>query len=142
MSLLVSHAVKTYTTASSVETLAVRLTAATHHKAQVRVRVHNKSSTPGVVAYLKRGATGGTMNSSQLLAKINGQDTETIQTLCYDFSSASGISGGVVIDQAWVAGSGSREFRVVKINGGDTLSISTLATGATADIDVEIDVDE
>jgi hypothetical protein len=142
MSNLVSHATKSYTSASSAETMAVRLTAAAQHKSLVRVRVHNKSSTPGVVVYLKRGATGGTLNSSQLLAKVNAQDTETIQTLCYDFSSASGISGGTIVDSAWVAGSGVREFRSVRINGAETLTVSTLATGATADIQVEIDVDE
>lgn len=141
MSLLVTHATKTVTTTSGTETMLVRVTAPSNHKVQVRVRVHNKSSTPGVVAYLKRGATGGTLDT-ELLAKINAQDTETVQSSAKGFTANAAPTGGTVVDQAWVAGSGSREFRVVKLNGGETITVSALSSGATADIETEIDVDE
>lgn len=142
MSMLRAHATKTVTTTSGTETMLVRVTAAANHKVQVRVRVHNQSSTPPVAVRLLRAATGGTLDT-ELLAKIDSGDSETIQTSCKGFTANAAPGGSpVVLDGGWITGNGSREFRVVILNGGETLTVAALSTGATANVQTEVDIDE
>ncbi|NBW21339.1 MAG: hypothetical protein EBR82_76615 [Caulobacteraceae bacterium] len=141
MSLLRTHGTLTVTTTSSTETMLVRVTAPSNHKIQVRVRIHNQSSTPAVAVRLLRAATGGTL-SSELLAKIDTGDAENVQSSCKGFTVNAAPTGGVVVDDGWVTGNGAREFRVVLLNGGETLTVAALSTGATASVQTVVDVDE
>ena len=140
MSMLRAHATKTVTTTSGTETMLVRVTAAANHKVKCAC-VHNQSSTPR----LRFACCGRPLAASldtELLAKIDSGDSETIQTSCRVSPPTAPGGSPVVLDGGWITGSGSREFRVVILNSGETLTVAALEHQRFRERQTEVDIDE
>lgn len=122
-----------------------RVTAPANQKIWVWVKMLFKdpAAAPGFHAIeLRRGITGGTLNTATPIDKYNAADPETIRTAFATYSAQPTHSSGVVLPGAGIRGDRAFAFQRVLLNQNETLDVITQGSPAAVPYELEISIEE
>jgi hypothetical protein len=122
-----------------------RVTAPAEQKVWVWVKVvlQDTAASPAFHPLeLRRGVTGGTLNSATPINKVNGQDTETIRTAFATWSVQPSHGTGTKLYNKRILGNRDFAFQRVLLNEGETLDIITASSPGAVPYDIEISIEE
>ena len=132
-------------------TALMRVVAPTNQKLRVKFKAWSKGTTAGdtpIRFTVRRGvSTSGGTTASITLAKMNGQDAETLQATAYSYSvtptNKSETNNGTVVDQFTITPLGGRgESLPIQVNGGETLDLWGITATNAGSVDIEAEIQE
>lgn len=143
MSALKAHYKQAITFTNTSQVSKFRVAAPTNQKQYVRFGLHWKgagSSTFHAIE-IRRGTSGGSLNSAVTWTKASGMDTETVQGSGYDYSAQPTNNGSIVA--ATVLKDDQRALLpVILMNGGETLDIWITPGHASAEADLTVEIEQ